>query len=122
MRNYTYNEESMILETRTKGILKIEDIIEHYKKIGKEESLSRNLKILIDCRGTKMDIKINEIGQTYDTVKEVLLKYNDIREAILVDKPYETVIAVLFDNYNADLESYSFKVFSTEDAARYWLF
>jgi len=69
-----------------------------------------------------LDIKDDEISQTHDKVKKVLLKYNYIKEAILVDKTNETVVAILFHNYNSDLKSYSSQVFSTENAARSWLY
>ena len=46
-----------------------------------------------------LDLKPDEIGQTIDLMKKILPKYNYIKEAILVDKPNETAIAVLFDNY-----------------------
>ena len=122
MKNYSYNEKSMILETGTIGILKIEDIISHYEKINNDDSLPRNLKVLIDCRGTQLDVTVDEINLTSDVVKKALLIYNYIKEAILVDKPYETVVATLFENYNSYFESYSFRVFSTENAARNWLY
>lgn len=122
MRNYTYNEVSRILETRAKGILKIGDIIDHYEIITNEESFPRNLKVLIDCRGAQMDIKVDETGQIHAMVKKALSKYNYIKEAILVDKPNETVIAMLFDYYSSDLKTYSFHVFSIENVAREWLY
>ncbi len=121
MRNYSYNEKSKILELRTIGVIKIDDIISHYAELNDDGSLPRNLKVLIDCRGTQLDIKVNEISLTKDSVKKVLLKFKSIKEAILVDKPFETVVATLFKDYNSDLESYSFRIFCTENAAKNWL-
>lgn len=121
MRHYSYNKKSKILETVTFGVLNIEDIINHYEQITNDDSLPKNLMVLIDCRGTKFDIKVDEISLTKDVVKKALLKFKLIKEAILVDKPFQTVIATLFENYNSDVESYSFRIFSTENAARYWL-
>lgn len=121
MREYFYNEKLDILETRTKGILRITDILSHYDKLTNIVNLPKCLKVLIDCRGTKFDIKIDEIALSNDSVKKALNKYKNIQEAILVDKPYETVVATLFKNYNADIIEYRFKIFYTEDAARRWL-
>lgn len=122
MNIYLYNEMLRILETETQGIIIIDDIISHYTKIMDDSTLPRNLKVLIDCRGTQFDIEVGEISLTKDVVKKALLKYNSIKEAILVDEPYETVVATLFKQYNLSLESHSFSIFCTERAARNWLF
>lgn len=121
MREYSFNEESIILETKTSGILKIEDIINHYDEIARDDTLPRNLKVLIDTRGTQFDVKMNEMSLATNTVKNVLQKYNYIKEAILVDKPSTTVVAMLFEINSTGFESYNFQVFSTENAARNWL-
>ena len=121
MRDYYYNEKLDILETRTLGILRITDIIHHYDKLINIVNLPNCLKVLIDCRGSKLDVKIDEISSTNDAVKKALSKFENIQEAILVDQPYETVVATLFENYNADIIEYRFKVFCTEEAAKHWL-
>lgn len=103
------------------GVLKIDDILSHYAKINDDGSLPRNLNVLIDCRDSQLDVKLDEISLTKDIVKKVLLNFKSINEAIIVNKPYETVVATLFEDYNSELESYNFEIFSTENAARYWL-
>lgn len=121
MKRDTYYEELKMLKTVYQGVMKIDDIISHYLKILDDSSLPRDLKVLIDCSSAQFDVNVDEIGLATDIVKKALLKYNSIREAVLVDKPHETVIATLFEKYNSALESYSFAVFSTETAARNWL-
>lgn len=121
MKKYSYNEQSKILETGTTGTIKIDDIFSHYAKIYDDGSLPRNLKVLIDCRDTHLDVKANEISLTKDIAKKTLLKFKSINEAIIVDKPNETVVATIFEHYNSDLESYRFEIFSTENGARNWL-
>ncbi len=121
MSSYSFNEKSGILETKYTGVLKIEGIIFHYTRINNDDSLPRDLKVLIDCRGVQMDLKVDEISLSYDAVRKALLSYNYIKEAILVDKPPETVVAMMFEKDHSDFDSYSFRVFSTEKAARNWL-
>ncbi len=122
MREYSYNEKSMILETKTTGILKIVDIISHYEKITLDDSLPRNLKELIDCRGTQFDLNLDEIKLAINAVKNAILKYNYIRESIIVDEPFETAVAIFFENISTGIKSYNFKVFDTEYGARNWIF
>ncbi len=121
MVNFSFNEDSMTLEATYTGILTVEGIISHYTKIHDDKSLPRDLKVFIDISDTQMDLKVDEIAQTYDAVKNAILAYHSIKEAILVDKPYETVVAMLFEKHHSRLKTYSFRVFSTESAARKWL-
>jgi hypothetical protein len=121
MSSYSFNEKSGILETKYTGVLKIEDIIGHYTRINDDDSLPRDLRVVIDCRGTKFDLKAQEIVLSYDAVRKALINYNYIKEAILVDKPHETVVAMMFEKDHSDFDSYSFRVFSTDKAARDWL-
>lgn len=112
----------MILETKAIGILKIKDIISHYEKITYNNNyLPSNLKVLIDCRDARVDINVNEIQIAHRILKNVLLKYNSIKEAVIVDKPYETALALLFKYDSLNFESYLFEVFCTKNAAKLWL-
>ena len=121
MNSFQFNIELNVLETKKTGAQTILNIIEHYNEITKNNNLPKILNVIIDCRGASFDIKANEIDYTQEAVNNALNKYERIKEAILVDKPYETAIATLFKNYNSDLKSYSFKIFSTEEAAKKWL-
>jgi hypothetical protein len=122
MRNYTYNKITKVLEVEIDADITIESISRHYKKLGNDDLLPRNLKVLIDCRGYKMNIDIDEINTSGNAqLKVALTRFNSIQEVILVDKPFETVVAILFRYFNFKFESYSFRVFSTEYAARNWI-
>jgi hypothetical protein len=121
MIDYVYNSKSKILEVKVSGDLNIEGIIGHYNRIARNDALPDTLKILIDCRSAAFDVDINSIESTTEAVKESLKKYKIIKEAILVDKPFETAVAKVFQLFNSKIENYSFEVFSTEDASRNWL-
>jgi hypothetical protein len=69
----------------------------------------------------KVSGDINSIESTTEAVKKSLKRYKIIKEAILVDKPFATAIAKIFQLFNSKIENYSFEVFSTEDASRNWL-
>ena len=122
MKHLFYNEKQSILETRYIGVLRIEDIIRHYDDIAKFDYLPKQLKVLIDCRGVKIDINIGDINLTKESVKNVLKIFNSMQEVILVDRPDVTAVAMLFKIKNSLVKNYSFDVFCTEDAAKRWLF
>ncbi len=121
IKTYSYNEKSNLLELHTMGVMQVGDIISHYVHIRKDPTLPKKLKVLIDARGAQLDLRIEDIALTNDAVKEALLNFDSLREAIIVDKPYETVIATMFERFYSKTESYIFRVFSTENAARVWL-
>ena len=121
IKTYSYNKETQVLELRTEGVLKVDDIISHYVHISKDKTLPRKMRVLIDSRGTKMDLKIEDIALTNEAVKQALANFTYLKEAIIVDKPYETVIATMFERFYSKMDSYSFRVFSTDHAARSWL-
>lgn len=121
MIEYSYNYRDLILEVNVTGTLTIETIISHYERITNDVSLPRILRVLIDAKSAKFDIKMDDIKSTTDGVTKALQRYIYISEAILVDKPYATAVALLFNNNNGGLDSYDFQVFNTENAARKWL-
>jgi hypothetical protein len=121
MRKYSYNKELDILVLRVSEVIPINEIIDHYLELSKDVALPRKLRVLIDCRGTRLNVDTDEIDLTHDAVKEASNKYEYIKEAILIDKPFETVIANLFQHYNEDIENYKFSIFSTEEVALRWL-
>ena len=65
--------------------------------------------------------KILEVKVSTEAIKESLKRYRTIKEAILVDKPFETAVAKVFQLFNSKIKNYSFDVFSTENASRNWL-
>lgn len=121
IKSYSFDEEARVLNLRTEGIMKVDDIISHYVHITKDQSLPKKLKVLIDSRETKMDLKFEDIALTNDAVIKALEKFSSLKEAIIVDKPYETAIATMYERFYLKMESYHFRVFSTEHAARNWL-
>lgn len=120
LEKFTYNKKTKILEVKTSGIIVIGDIINHCLKTIKDDSLPKNLKILVDCRNTLLNVKADEISLSHDALENAHNKYDSIQEAILVDKPNETVVAMLFKD-SIEFENFSFGIFCTESAARLWL-
>jgi len=121
IKTYSFNEEDGILELKTEGLMKVKDIISHYVHITSDDSLPEKMKVLIDSRGTRMDLRVEDIALTNEAVKQAMRKFRFLKEAIIVDKPYETVIATMFERFYSKMDNYLFRVFSTENAARNWL-
>ena len=80
----------------------------------------RDLKVIIDCRSTRLVVKLDDVSRITEAAKNAIPKYMRLREAILITAPYETVVATLFEQ-NARFKNYNFRLFNSENAALRWL-
>lgn len=120
MITFSYNNELGILRTKTGGDLSIEEILGHYQEISQNINYPRELKVIIDCRSTRLAVKLDDVSGIIEAAKNTLPKYKRLREAILITAPYETVVATLFEQ-NARFKNYNFRLFNSENAALRWL-
>ena len=120
MINISYNDEMGVLYTKTGGDLSIEEILGHYNEIRQNDTYPRDLKVMIDCRSTRLAVKLDDVSQIIEAAKNTIPKYKRLREAILITAPYETVVATLFEQ-NARFKNYNFRLFNSENAALRWL-
>ncbi len=120
MVELVFDKSSEILRMNTSGTININDIVAVYNAILKNDTYPKELNILIDTRKSKFEIDLNEVVNITDVIKKVLNKYSIINEAILIEKPYETVIVTLVRDH-MNFENYNLKIFHTENAALSWL-
>ena len=104
-------------------VVTVDEIIEYYISISKDNSLPRNLKTLLDCTKAKLqiDLKQNEIEKARFALQKAINVFDRISEAAIVVEPYETVVTILFREFNHDIKNYSFEVFCTHKASLKWL-
>ena len=120
MINYAFDDNTKTLRIRVEGKVSVEEIASAYNQIASETPFTESLKVLTDCRGAHFDFKLNQIKEIYNAAKLVLDSYSSIKDAIVIDKPYETAIATLFKE-PIQLENYNFNIFTTDEAAMRWL-
>ena len=120
MITFSYNNELGVLQTKTGGDLSIDEILGHYNEIRQNTSYPRDLKVIIDCRSTRLAVKLDDVTRIIEAAKSTIPKYKRLREAILITAPYETVVATLFEQ-NARFKNYHFRLFNSENAALQWL-
>ncbi len=120
MIKISYNDELGVLQTKTGGDLSIEEILGHYDEIRQNDTYPRDLKVMIDCRSTRLAVRLDDVTRIVEAAKSTIPRYKRLREAILITAPYETVVATLFEQ-NARFGNYNFRLFSSENAALQWL-
>ena len=121
MFTYHYDHELNVLIMKSTGKINVEDIKGHYIKLPEWSVKIKNLLVLIDAEDTIMELTHEDIKQLFIPLVKAVKSFNTLQEAILVDKPAETAMATLFKIEFTNLDSYSFKIFSTKEAAMNWL-
>lgn len=102
--------------------INIDDIHNHYTHILKDESLSARLRVLIDTRGADFfEGTEQQLNDLRGRIENLMERYEYIQEAIIVEEPYSTAIASLYEYHTSGISGYSFEIFSTDEGAKNWL-
>lgn len=117
---WKWDEELQVLRVITTGSVTKETISEYYQVIMDNDSLPRDLKILVNPSKGEYSGSIKEVPTLISSLKKAMKLFDSIQEAIVVTTPYNTVVATLFSRA-IRIPNYSFKIFSTEEAAVDWL-
>lgn len=115
-----FNAENNILVNTLSGPIDISDVLNMYHQIEHHGSLPANLKIIIDSQKARYSFTEKDLQKIANAIKHLLTKFNSIQEAIIQSTPYETAMAVLYEQM-VQIENFRFKVFSSYEAAIQWL-
>ena len=115
-----FDTDSKILLNTLSGTIDISDVLNMYHQIEYHGSLPANLKIIIDSQEARYSFTEKDLQKIANAIKHLLTKFNSIQEAIVQSTPYETAMAVLYEQM-VHFDNFRFKVFSTREAAIQWL-
>ena len=115
-----FNTDTKILVNTLTGTIDISDVLNMYHQIENHDSLSANLKIIIDSQKARYSFTEKDLQKIANAIKHLLTKFNSIQEAIVQSTPYETAMAILYEQM-VYFDNFRFKVFSTREAAILWL-
>jgi hypothetical protein len=115
-----FNEEKGILTVDARGNIDFFEVIDFYTSILNNESLPEKLKIIFDTRQSKFDFEIKYYEAISQAIENVVLKYDIIKEAMIIDPSNAEGVYMMFDD-KMILENYSFKVFASPEAAEKWI-
>lgn len=120
MITINYNTESKILTNTLIGTIGIAEVLDMYSRVEQYGSLPSNLRIIIDSQKARYTFTEKELQGIADAIKHLLTKFDSIQEAIIQSSPYETAMAVLYEQM-VNYKNFRFKAFSTKEAAIAWL-
>jgi hypothetical protein len=121
MTTYRVNTESGIVESIFEGVVGIQEIAEHIKKLGSDESLPADLRILTDTRNAVFDFNTKSIDLLIEALKNSNIKHTSIKDAIIQDSPDITAYAFIYGKMISHRQNHQLRIFSTISSAINWL-
>lgn len=120
IQNYTIDDKEKIIYICYEGKMTVDDLNNNYLKLMEDSRFNPNYNILTDGRKCEALIQVEptEIAKHVQLIKENFGSCR-IKNAILVDSPIETAIAVLFQDMAIEVREV--EVFCTEEGALNWL-
>jgi len=115
-----FNKDSKILVNTLTGNINISDVIDMYYRVEYYGSLPADLKIIIDSENARYNFTEKNLQEIMNAIKHLLTKFDSIQEAIVQSSPYETAMAILYEQM-VEFDNFRFKAFSTHEAAIQWL-
>jgi hypothetical protein len=116
-----FDRENRILFTTFQDKVSLKEIINYIQATKDNISYPRNLKILTDSTDATMSFGPTDLMKIVFENEQSLKNYESITDAIVVDSPKVAALSVLYGDF-AKNEKYTFKVFSTIESAKTWLF
>lgn len=120
MVTLNFDTDSKILTNTLTGTIHISDVLDMYLRIEQHGSLPSDLKVIIDSQKARYTFTEKELDEIANAIKHLLTKFDSIQEAIIQSSPYETAMAVLYEQM-VHFDNFKFKAFSTHEAAIEWL-
>jgi hypothetical protein len=115
-----FNSKTGILETKFKGDITLLAVLNYMIRTKENKTYPRTLKIITDSRQAIFNFSIQDLNILMEENLKLLEKYNSIRDAIIVDNPKNMVLTMLYSKMT-ETNKDKFKIFSTKEAALYWL-
>ncbi|HPG33715.1 MAG: STAS/SEC14 domain-containing protein [Lentimicrobiaceae bacterium] len=124
MKNYTISvdDKLKIIRYRHTGNIPRKELGEAWTEIlNIDEFTQQEFHLLADYRGATFNFSIDETKaiDQFLIAHKALLKGK--KEALIVDNPFTTVVAILFEDKLYAQTGFEIKAFSTEHAAIRWL-
>jgi len=116
---YRFDADSGILEAELPAKIDIMSVRAHYETLENLDQRPENLKVLLLAGDTEFHFKENALPLFSVAAEAVVDKYKSVKEAIVVSRPNETIVATLFSEIS--IINFEFRVFHSDSDAREWL-
>jgi len=121
MINLHYNKENRILFADYIGVIDIKDILKFYDKLSDYRDLSPTLLILQTETEASFINSEEIISAALEKIKLLLNQFEYIKVAVVQTERIKTAYSLIFENEARSLKNYYIKIFTTREAALWWL-
>lgn len=121
MIDFRYNKEENIVYVDRRNGVSLDEIIRYVENIDFSYQDLQNLYIIEDIRHSVSKFELDDYSIICNEIKKRASKYDEVRHAVIVDNPSNTVLSILFESFSEPIENYFYKTFSTIDLAKNWL-
>lgn len=115
-----YNENRCRVESHYTGTITEVELLEYVTRFYTSPDTPRDVKVLEDARGAVYDLPRDIVSKIDEIMRAHIHLFECIKVAFVQDKPRETAYNILYEHLPKS-DNFTFKVFSTMDAAESWL-
>ena len=115
-----FNKEKGILKTVWTGNVDLKQIVDYIDTTRLNKDYPRRLKILTIASDVHLDLSPNDLHKIVEANMKSLDKYEMIIDGIILEKPLEMALSILYQKLSAT-NKYLFSVFSATQSAMDWL-
>lgn len=117
----TYNPNTHIIHVIKQGNISLAEAKSVLFQLVEQFDEHETIYILEDSRNSRLDISLREMNDFFRAIKDSVTGRKEIRHADIIDTPFETAMGVIFQQMVSPLKGYSYRCFSTQEAAIKWL-
>jgi len=121
MINLQYNTENRILFADYIGVIDNNDILKFYDNLSDYRTLSSSLLILQTETEASFVNSEKIISTALEKIKLLLKEFEYIKVAVIQTEEIKTAYSLIFENEARSIKNYYIKIFTTRDAALWWL-
>ena len=120
MVHIEFDSKSQVVNCIMKDKIVVEDVTRFIKSMICADDLPKDLRIIVHLLNCEVLFNVDQIPEIVKANDYLLERYVSIRQAIVIDKPISTALAVYYKKL-CKQSNYSFKIFSTLIAAEFWI-
>jgi len=121
MINTNYNQDEDIVYVERFDEIDLQELLTYIISLDQEYKDLGSLYILDDIRDSTSKYEAKDYPVIIGEIQKRIKKYNEVRCALVVDTPFETVLSILYEDISKSVDNYNYKTFSTIEAAKSWL-
>lgn len=120
MVSLKFDSGKNILYVEFTGEIRLQDISEYLRDLGKMKDLPDCLDIIHDLTKADYRLRPEQISEVFRLIATQLTKHSRIRVASIHENPHSTAISTIIRERNA-FKNVEYRVYSTFEAGENWL-